>query len=104
MITSAHPVGALGARATDHPNYIHRQDTSDNQTSVVMSKVQITEKTLLYKYLGQLATNPLRTKAITNATLNGTQEILASFLAGEKTKEGSYISERVPKMMIYGLS
>ena len=60
------------------------------------------EKTLLYKYLGQLATNPLRTKAITNASLNAIQEVLASYLAGEKTKEGSYISERVPKMMIYG--
>ena len=64
--------------------------------------IKQTEQTLLYKYLGQLATNPLRTKAITNASLNAIQEVLASFLAGEKTKEGSYISERVPKMMIYG--
>lgn len=67
-----------------------------------MATIKATEQTLLYKYLGQLATHPLRTKAITNATLNAIQEIAASFLAGEKTKEGSYISERVPKMMIYG--
>ena len=67
------------------------------------STVVITEKTLLNRYLGQLALHPLRTKAITNATLNGLQEVLASYLAGEKTKEGSYVSERVPKMMIYGM-
>jgi hypothetical protein len=54
------------------------------------------------RYLGQLALHPLRTKAITNATLNGVQEVTASYLAGEKTKDGSYISDRVPKMMAYG--
>lgn len=68
-----------------------------------MSTVKVVEQTLLYKYLGQLATNPLRTKALTNATLNAIQEILASYLAGEKSKNGSYVSERVPKMMIYGM-
>lgn len=67
-----------------------------------MSTVKVAEQTLLYKYLGQLATNPLRTKALTNATLNAIQEILASYLAGEKSKNGSYVSDRVPKMMIYG--
>lgn len=69
-----------------------------------MSTVQVSQaqKTLLYKYLGQLATNPLRTKAITNATLNAIQEVLASYLSGEKSKSGSYVSERVPKMMLYG--
>lgn len=63
-----------------------------------------TQQTLLYKYLGQLASNPLRTKAITNATLNAVQEVLASFLAGEKSENGTYVSDRVPKMMAYGTS
>lgn len=63
-----------------------------------------TQQTLLYKYLGQLATNPLRTKAITNASLNAIQEVLASYLSGEKAKNGTYISDRVPGMMAYGTS
>ncbi|ORY76024.1 hypothetical protein BCR37DRAFT_166568 [Protomyces lactucae-debilis] len=67
-----------------------------------MSTIKATEQTLLHKYLGQLALHPLRTKAITNATLNGIQEVTASYLAGEKTKDGSYVSDRVPKMMAYG--
>ena len=60
------------------------------------------QKTLLQRYLVELATNPLRTKMLTNASLNGIQEVLASYLAGEKTASGSYVSDRVPKMMLYG--
>ncbi|BFZ57689.1 hypothetical protein PYCC9005_004742 [Savitreella phatthalungensis] len=65
--------------------------------------VDVTKRSLLQRYLAELATNPLRTKMLTNMTLNGIQEVLASYLAGEKTADGSYVSDRVPKMMLYGL-
>ncbi|VVT50344.1 uncharacterized protein SAPINGB_P002716 [Magnusiomyces paraingens] len=61
------------------------------------------QDTLLQQYLIELQTNPIRTKAITSATLNALSEILASYVAGEKDpKTGSYISARVPKMALYG--
>lgn len=62
-----------------------------------------TTNTLLLQYLGQLQTNPIRTKACTSLVLNSLSEILASYLAGEKDpKTKSYISSRVPKMALYG--
>ncbi|BFZ64346.1 hypothetical protein YB2330_005489 [Saitoella coloradoensis] len=57
----------------------------------------------LAAYLNSLATNPLQTKMATSATLSSLQELLASYLAGEKDPvTGSYFSTRVYKMMIYG--
>ena len=53
-------------------------------------------------YLKQLQTNPLRTKMLTSGGLAGLQEILASWLAHDRSKHGHYFSSRVPKMMAYG--
>lgn len=58
----------------------------------------------LQAYLQQLQRNPIRTKALTSATLNAISEIVASVLAGEKDpKTNSYVSSRVPLMSLYGL-
>ena len=53
--------------------------------------------------IGHLSTNPLRTKAITSGILSALQEFLASYIAGEKSPSGSYVSDRVPKMAFYGV-
>lgn len=53
-------------------------------------------------YLKQLQTNPLRTKMLTSGTLAGLQEVIASWLAHDRSKHGHYFSSRVPKMMAYG--
>lgn len=54
--------------------------------------------------LGHLSTNPLRTKAATSGLLSALQEFLASYIAGEKSPSGSYVTSRVPKMAIYGVT
>jgi len=56
----------------------------------------------LAAYLKQLQSNPLRTKMLTSGTLAALQEILASWLAHDKSKHGHYFSSRVPKMAVYG--
>lgn len=53
-------------------------------------------------YLLQLQKNPLRTKMLTSGTLAATQEVLASWIAHDRTKHGHYLSARVPKMALYG--
>lgn len=53
-------------------------------------------------YLKQLETNPLRTKMLTSGSLAGLQEFLASWIAKDRSRSGSYLSSRVPKMMVYG--
>lgn len=70
-------------------------------------------------YLRELQENPLysfgstatqmfadfeyrRTKMLTSGTLSALQEILASVIAGDRNRHGSYITPRVPKMAIYG--
>jgi len=53
-------------------------------------------------YLKQLQTNPLRTKMLTSGSLAAAQEVLASWIAHDKTKNGHYFSSRVPKMAVYG--
>jgi len=53
-------------------------------------------------YLKQLESNPLRTKMLTSGTLAGLQEFLASWIAKDRGRNGSYFSSRVPKMMVYG--
>lgn len=53
-------------------------------------------------YLSALQTNPLRTKMITSGSLSAAQEVLATYLSGDISKDGSYITARVPKMAIYG--
>jgi len=53
-------------------------------------------------YLKQLQTNPLRTKMLTSGTLSALQEILASWIAKDRNKNGNYFTSRVPKMAAYG--
>jgi len=56
----------------------------------------------LASYLRQLQSNPLRTKMITSGSLSGAQEVLASWIAKDRNKNGHYFTSRVPKMAIYG--
>jgi len=56
----------------------------------------------LAAYLDQLQKNPLRTKILTSGALAALQEVLASWLAKDVSKNGHYISSRVPKMAAYG--
>ena len=39
---------------------------------------------------------------LTSGTLSALQEVLASWIAHDKSKHGHYVSSRVPKMAIYG--
>ena len=50
----------------------------------------------------QLQSNPLRTKMITSGSLSGAQEVLASWIAKDRNKNGHYFTSRVPKMALYG--
>lgn len=61
-----------------------------------------TETPQIQAYLKQLQQNPLRTKMLTSGTLSGLQEILASWIAQDRSKNGHYFTARVPKMAIYG--
>jgi hypothetical protein len=58
--------------------------------------------TSMQAYLKQLQTNPLRTKMLTSGTLSALQEILASWIAKDRAKNGTYFTARVPKMAVYG--
>lgn len=53
-------------------------------------------------YLQQLQKKPLRTKMLTSGTLSALQELLASWLAKDRSKHGHYFSSRIPKMAAYG--
>lgn len=53
-------------------------------------------------YLQQLQKNPLRTKMLTSGTLAALQEVLASWIAKDVSKNGHYVNSRVPKMAVYG--
>jgi hypothetical protein len=53
-------------------------------------------------YLKQLQENPLRTKMLTSGSLAALQELLASWIAHDRSKHGNYFSSRIPKMAIYG--
>ena len=44
----------------------------------------------------------MRTKMLTSGTLSGLQEVLASWIAHDRSKHGHYFSSRVPKMALYG--
>jgi hypothetical protein len=39
---------------------------------------------------------------LTSGTLSGLQEFLASWIAKDRNKDGSYLTARVPKMAAYG--
>ena len=44
----------------------------------------------------------MRTKMLTSGTLSGLQELLASWIAQDRNKNGHYFTSRVPKMAAYG--
>lgn len=44
----------------------------------------------------------MRTKMLTAGTLSGAQELIASWLAKDRNKNGHYFTSRVPKMAAYG--
>lgn len=44
----------------------------------------------------------MRTKMLTAGTLAGAQEVIASWLAKDRNKNGHYFTSRVPKMAAYG--
>ena len=56
----------------------------------------------LQAYLRNLEKNPLRTKMLTSGTLAGFQELLASWIAQDRNRDGNYFTSRVPKMAVYG--
>ncbi|KAI9678729.1 MAG: hypothetical protein M1817_005786 [Caeruleum heppii] len=56
----------------------------------------------LAAYLQQLQKNPLRTKMLTSGSLAALQEVLASWIAHDRSKHGTYLTPRVPKMALYG--
>ena len=56
----------------------------------------------LQAYIQQLQAYPLRTKMLTSGTLAALQEVLASWIAHDRSKHGHYVSSRVPKMALYG--
>lgn len=56
----------------------------------------------LQSYLQQLQSHPLRTKMLTSGTLSALQELLASWIAHDRNRNGHYFTSRVPKMAIYG--
>jgi len=39
---------------------------------------------------------------VTSGTLSGLQELLASWIAQDRNKDGHYFTSRVPKMAVYG--
>jgi len=71
-------------------------------TALTGGKGNAGTKGYLAAYLKQLQTNPLRTKMLTSGTLSGLQELLASWIAKDRNKNGNYFTARVPKMAAYG--
>ncbi|KAM5444232.1 hypothetical protein MferCBS31731_000749 [Microsporum ferrugineum] len=61
-----------------------------------------TQNGYLAAYLKELQSNPLRTKMITSGALFGIQELLASWIAHDRSKHGHYLNSRIPKMALYG--
>jgi hypothetical protein len=72
------------------------------RVSDIVNKWRFHAKCLRQEYLKQLQTNPLRTKMLTSGALSALQEILASWLAHDRSKHGHYFSSRIPKMAAYG--
>lgn len=78
------------------------RSTKTVEQTVVKNAGKMKGDSYIQLYLKQLQTNPLRTKMLTSGTLHGLQEILASVIAKDRPRHGSYISPRVPKMALYG--
>lgn len=68
----------------------------------VRGKPLLTHRYPYKSYIKQLEENPMRTKMLTAGTLSGAQEVIASWLAKDRNKNGHYFTSRVPKMAAYG--
>lgn len=95
--------GAVGAAAIDtsHKGPVH-QLADEVGVALTGGKGNVGTKGYLAVYLKQLQTNPLRTKMLTSGMLSALQEILASWIAKDRSKSGYYFTSRVPKMAAYG--
>jgi len=71
-------------------------------TALTGGKGNVGQPGYLAVYLKQLQTNPLRTKMLTSGSLSALQELLASWIAKDRNKNGHYFTSRVPKMAAYG--
>lgn len=71
-------------------------------TALTGGKANVGQPGYLAAYLKQLQTNPLRTKMLTSGSLSALQELLASWIAKDRNKDGHYFTSRVPKMAAYG--
>jgi len=71
-------------------------------TALTGGKGNVGQPGYLAFYLKQLQSNPLRTKMLTSGTLSGLQELLASWIAKDRNKNGHYFTARIPKMAAYG--
>lgn len=71
-------------------------------TALTGGKGNVGQPGYLAAYLKQLQTNPLRTKMLTSGSLSAAQELLASWIAKDRNKNGHYFTSRVPKMAAYG--
>jgi len=71
-------------------------------TALTGGKGNVGQPGYLAAYLKQLQTDPLRTKMLTSGSLSAAQELLASWIAKDRNKDGHYFTSRVPKMAAYG--
>jgi len=79
-----------------------RRETSNALASNRHASGGLRSQSYIQTYLRELQENPLRTKMLTSGTLSALQEVLASVIAGDRNRHGSYITPRVPKMAVYG--
>jgi len=75
---------------------------SEIGTALTGGKGNVGSKGYLAAYLEQLQKNPMRTKMLTSGSLAAAQEVLASWIAKDRNKNGHYFTSRVPKMAAYG--
>jgi len=94
---------AMGSSALGDPTKGPLHELADEVgVALTGGQANVGTKGYLAVYLKQLQTNPLRTKMLTSGTLSALQEILASWIAKDRSKGGHYFTSRVPKMAAYG--
>ncbi|RDW94733.1 hypothetical protein BP5796_00496 [Coleophoma crateriformis] len=93
-IAAAQGAAAMGSKKHDLAHEVG--------TALTGGKGNVGQPGYLAAYLKQLQTNPLRTKMLTSGSLSALQELLASWIAKDRNKDGHYFTSRVPKMAAYG--
>jgi len=94
-----HEIGEALTRGGGPNGYLAVSPISIRNCSTI---THLTRDAFTQSYLKQLQSNPLRTKMVTSGTLSGLQELLASWIAQDRNKDGHYFTSRVPKMAVYG--